>query len=390
MSSTKQNCWALTNSCSQRRLALLFTFCASVPAWLSFCRLGQAAGPLVDFQMRTMRMVARALLPCCVGLFSACAAHAQPAEVLALPQEVALHPTISNAVGRGDPCVLQVRVSTREEVTEASFLLDTGSTVTILSKSFERWLGPRVGRRRLATPFNQNGSNSELANEYAAPTFHLRNVALNTGATVLTSDNTRWASGCQGTLGMDCLKNYCVQLDFAAGKLRFLDARALKGNGLGTAFALKYVGRMAVVSMNVFDGRTLRFVLDTGFYQPAAGTLPPALIRSALASGAAKDIGGGIFSFETIDIGGETYSTLSFARTQVGDEGIDGFIGLPFLARHVVTLDFPNQTMYLKRWNTADDEHGASPNPQGRANGRQPNSSETNRTSAAAASRRSP
>ncbi len=334
-------------------------------------------------------MVARGLLPCCFGLFSACAAHAQRAEVLALPQEVALHPTISKAVGRGDPCVLQVRVSTRKEVTEAWFLLDTGSTVTILSQSFERWLGPRVGRRRLATPFNQSESNSELANQYAAPGLQLGNVPLKTGATVLTSDNTRIASGCQGTLGMDCLIHYCIQLDFPAGKTRFLDSGGLRREGLGRPFPIKY-GTMPLVSMSVFDGRNLRFVLDTGFYQPAAGTLPPALIRSALLSHATKESPSGIFSFERIDIGGETYRSLSFVRTQVADEGIDGFIGLPYLARHVVTLDFPNQTMYLKRCDTADDQQEASPNPQGRANGSQPGSSETNRTSAAAASRRSP
>src|SRR6185369_5573391 len=32
----------------------------------------------------------------------------------------------------------------------------------------------------------------------------------------------------KGILGMDCLHHYCVQLDFAAGKMRFLDAQRIR------------------------------------------------------------------------------------------------------------------------------------------------------------------
>lgn len=295
-----------------------------------------------------MTTLARMTLACVVGLVS-CAAHAERDKPPLPAEELSLHPTAQASwVGRSDPCVLAIRVSTRREVTPAWFLVDTGSTVTIFSKSFEPSLGRRVGRRQLATPFSLSGRASELANEYSAPTLYLGNVSLKTGPTVLTSDNTRKASGCEGTLGMDCLIHYCIQFDFPAGKMRFLDSDGLKREGLGRAFPIK-CGGMPLVSMNVFDGRKLRFVLDTGFYQPAAGTLPPTLIRTALLNHATKDSTSGIFSFEAIDFGGETYSGLSFASTQVGDEGVDGFLGLPFLARHVVTLDFPNQTMYLKR-----------------------------------------
>jgi hypothetical protein len=44
-------------------------------------------------------------------------------------------------------------------------------------------------------------------------------------------------------------------------------------------------------------------------------------------------------------MGGETYPHLSLREEHVESDGI----GLLFLSRHLVTLDFPKQTMYLKR-----------------------------------------
>jgi hypothetical protein len=65
---------------------------------------------------------------------------------------------------------------------------------------------------------------------------------------------------------------------------------------------------------------------------------------------------------------------------------------LRFLARHLVTLDFPGHTMYLNKERSGPlaGEDQRAPNPQGGANGGQPFLSETNQTPTAAASRRSP
>lgn len=41
-----------------------------------------------------------------------------------------------------------------------------------------------------------------------------------------------------GILGMDCLRHYCLQLDFAAGKMRFLDPKQLDVSQLGKPFPL--------------------------------------------------------------------------------------------------------------------------------------------------------
>src|ERR1051326_1539330 len=59
-----------------------------------------------------------------------------PSKRLALPPEE----TIGETVGRGDPLVLRLRLLGRQEETIVTFLVDTGSRVTILDRSFERLL----------------------------------------------------------------------------------------------------------------------------------------------------------------------------------------------------------------------------------------------------------
>lgn len=156
------------------------------------------------------------------------------------PKQLALPPerTIEETVGRGDPLVLRLRISGRQEETEAAFLVDTGSSVTILDKSLEHLLGSRIGKQRLNRVFSGRGI--EKANAHAAPRLYLGNVQLLTGPTVLACD--LGASGnngrCEAILGMDCLRHYCLQMDFAERKLRFLHSDDLKRESLGQAFSM--------------------------------------------------------------------------------------------------------------------------------------------------------
>ncbi len=58
---------------------------------------------------------------------------------------------------------------------------------------------------------------------------------------VTTDDLSRMFPGqssIKGVLGMDCLRHYCIQLDFTARKMRFLDPDHLQTDGLGKAFPM--------------------------------------------------------------------------------------------------------------------------------------------------------
>jgi len=106
--------------------------------------------------------------------------------------------------------VLRLRLSCRQDETEITFLVDTGSRVTILDRSFERLLGSRLGKQRLNRVFSGRGV--EQASAYTAPRLYLGNVQLLTGPTVLTCDLA--ASGnngrCEAVLGMDCSRYSCL------------------------------------------------------------------------------------------------------------------------------------------------------------------------------------
>jgi hypothetical protein len=293
------------------------------------------------------------------GLLATASAQAQAGGMGTQPKAAELPPgqpafppeqNIGETVGRGDPLVLHLRVSGPREETEVTFLLDTGWHVTTLDRSFERLLGSRRGKQRLIRAFSERGV--EQAHVYAAPRLYLGNVQLLTGPTVLTSDLATPSGnigGLDAVLGMDCLTNYCVQMDFAARKLRFLHSHDLKRESLGRAFSMDCTHGVPVVAVNFMGERNLRFLLDSGFYQGTDGTLPEEVIRSALQNHIAKEIGKGFVSFETVDIGAETYKGLSFREVKFEDgAGVAGYIGLSFLSRHVVTFDFPKGVLYLR------------------------------------------
>ncbi len=85
--------------------------------------------------------------------------------------------------------------------------VDTGSPNTVLPARLEPMLGKRLGARRFFTLDRLN----EVEHLYAAPKLYLRKTRLLTGTQV-------GASGTLGILGMDCLRHYCIQLDFHAGQ----------------------------------------------------------------------------------------------------------------------------------------------------------------------------
>jgi hypothetical protein len=163
---------------------------------------------------------------------------------------------------------------------------------------------------------------------------------------------------------MDCLKNYCLQLDFTAGKLRFLRPDLLKAADLGKAFPL-------VVSENQEDlkpvihqagplgGISSNSIIDTGcnidclteakaIKQHASGSYSGGFItrvKHFLAVEGAVNHAVGLPQCKCV-WNGNTYTNIIAGRAP---SDAPSWIGLRFLARHLVTFDFPNRMMYLKQ-----------------------------------------
>ncbi len=243
-----------------------------------------------------------------------------------LPDEVA----INRAVDYGGLLTVMLR---SENGQGFRFILDTGAPGTLLPKSFEPMLGKRLGKGKIATLDGQR----ENIRIYAAPRLYLGNIPLVTGDRMGVWDDSI------GVLGLDCLKHYCIQLDFAAGKLRFLDPEHLNGAELGKDFQLK-VGRYASIdNVGLLDGNGVMPMVDTGF--PYDMQVKPAIFGRLLAEhrassllvaerGVISGVDPGLAFVPECRFAGETYTNLMVGK------GVN-LIGLGFLARHQVTFNFP-------------------------------------------------
>ena len=147
-----------------------------------------------------------------------------------LPAEVDINPE----AGRGGYLVVTLRLAGGEEL---PMVVDSGTTATFLDQSLEPKLGESLG-----TSQNQSWGVVETNNVYAKPKLYFGSVPLVAGREIMTQDfhTERDAAGrpILGILGWDCLRHYCVQLDFAAGKMRFLDDATADKSAWGRAFPI--------------------------------------------------------------------------------------------------------------------------------------------------------
>jgi Aspartyl protease len=303
------------------------------------------------------------------GLLLLCFRTAADSVQLQLPAEMA----INRGAGRGDFLFVTVRLESGENL---PFIVDTGSPCTLVDKSF----APKLGKRLRTMPVDTVRHDSQKAALYVSPKLYLGNTALVTGSNIFSYHFEQPS----GLLGMDCLQSYCIQLDFQTGKIRFLDSDSLNTADFGKAYPLtlsrtgpqwKFV--RPIIHHAGLVGENTNLIIDTGCRIDG-------LVEKSSVKGSRSEKR----TLQECVWDGQSYTNISIVAV-----GRANVLGLSFLARHLVTLDFPKQTMYLKQKSVgslSDETRKTPPNPQGGANGRQPFSTDTNRTLAAAASRRSP
>lgn len=230
-----------------------------------------------------------------------------------------------------------------ENGAEFKCCVDTGSSASILPKSVETQLGQRVGRSRIRT-FD---GDIEKENIYPAPKIYLGDTQLVTGNRIGVWTNS------EGILGMDCLRHYCIQLDFQTRKIRFLKSGDTNAAELGKAVPLTSLQYAYIRQDGFFEQKDLPLLIDTG--HPLDGVMSLRLVNQALEEQKARAVPVRTFgdskskppemklvSFPTCVWNGETYTNL------IVEAGRPNIIGLRFLARHRVTFDFPRKVMYLK------------------------------------------
>jgi hypothetical protein len=172
---------------------------------------------------------------------------------------------------------------------------------------------------------------------------YLGRVRLVTGEKIATQDLAAHFPGrsVAGILGMDCLGHYCLQLDFSENKLRFLDSSRLGEQELGKAFPMTARRGCFFVNDNVAGISGVPSLVDTGCNFD--GVLAPPLFRQwTNQPDAATGVAGEGAHYPDGVFGGVVYTKLYLA----GD-GEQNLIGLHFLARNLVTLNFPGRMLYL-------------------------------------------
>lgn len=245
-----------------------------------------------------------------------------PASVL--PAEV----TINKDAGHGNWLFINLSMESGEEL---PFFIDTGASGSCFDKKLEPQLGKRLGHFTIRTL--DDGQQESFA--HAEPKLYSGDTLLMTGSNIGTYDfkrlSVRAGRPIMGVLGMDCLGHYCIQLDFGARKMKFLEPGQIDTATLGKSYPLLLKGhRPFIRQVGLTGGSETNLLIDTG-------CVSDGYVEKTTVDGN----GSGLVKVPECIWDGNTYTNLLVGRG-------DHIIGLKFLARHLVTLDFPSQTMYLK------------------------------------------
>jgi hypothetical protein len=307
--------------------------------------------------MKTARLVVgerrRVLSLWCLALnvLSLCCSASDNSRHPILPDEVPL------IKGAADSVRVNLRLRNGKQLIA---MVDTGSKDTILDESLNPELGTSLGTSSVSYP----GIKRTRAGVFKAE-LYLGGVQLLTGHRILTAPR-----GGVGILGMDCLRHYCIQLDFVSGKIRFLDPDQAHTNDLGQPFPISISPWTGYVTLHeTFLGiKGAHWLVDTAGCGVDA-LLNPKLFEETLrrcrVSSASMELNGaatcGAILPEGV-FGGESYTNLVFGevRRDIWPKA-PNVIALRFLSRHVVTFNFPKRVMYLRRRSTEHD--GATHSP---------------------------
>jgi predicted aspartyl protease len=154
-----------------------------------------------------------------------------------------------------------------------------------------------------------------------------------------------------GILGMNFLKRYIVRIDFDNGKLILLDPKTLPSPSWGEPTVIRWARPgWFVVQTRILDRETT-MLIDTGYDKVMLQRKLFDYVRGAQGGKTATSLVetmSGTVNSQMIRLQHMTVGSRKYSDVIIG-EGSSNILGLGFLARHVVTLDFPRGRMYLKK-----------------------------------------
>ena len=252
---------------------------------------------------------------------------------------------------------------------EYQFALDTGTTNTVFDDSFKDKLGKRFLWPQKATAAHGKKVKVELfpaPRAYLGP-FNLKNI-LFVGVIDIDKIFSDEEITFQCFIGMDFLKKYIVQIDFDNGKVTFLKNKRdidiffflrPKENkhpewGEPIPLKTKLFCNLRYIRGKLLDDTSSDFMIDSGWrsqdslksrlFEKVHSNLTSGTKHGSMSTTAVKSLNyGKLKVIERFSVGSFEYKNNFFQKS---DESI---LGLSFLSRHLVTFDFPNDMMYLKK-----------------------------------------
>jgi len=250
----------------------------------------------------------------------------------------------------GDLILLPVRFKDKEYL----FCLDTGSSHTVFDTSLKHELGDAKRIERMITL-----GNPIMAEVFDAPEAFLGPLNLQDCGEVTCIDLKMLSlvvgKKISGFIGMNFLKEYAVQIDFDKRTLSFLQPVEGQHSHWGRELAIIYdaLGWPRITG-HILDGIKVDFVIDTGA-AATTGALDRKIFKKILSkkeiktSEALSATASGIVRSREARIGNLSIGSFEYQDLIFGEGNWWSYLGLSFLSRHIVTFDFPNSRMYLKK-----------------------------------------
>jgi Aspartyl protease/PDZ domain len=234
-----------------------------------------------------------------------------------------------------------------------NFAVDTGAQRTVFDLSLRSKLGEPLGS------LVANGAVN--AEEFKWPAAQLGDTNLISEEQVVCLDlcELRKVSGREiyGILGMDWLQHRAFEIDFDKGSITFLASNLLPPRFLSTGTPIKVEDCQAWVDAEVAGLGHIQFLIDTGCV--GQGRLLPEDFAKLTAKKKVRGLG----SSEVWGLGQGSATTEvgAIESLKLGDFCHEGpicysnpdketrLLGLGIWSRHVVTFDFPNRMLYLRK-----------------------------------------
>ena len=280
----------------------------------------------------------------------------------------------------GDPILLPVNF----EGTEYLFKLDTASSHTVFDTSLKDNLGKAIKAVKVRTAAGPiKGELFHAPDAFLGP-LNLKDCR-RIGVIDIDPGSPVGQKKYHGIIGMNFLNKYVVQIDSAKGLLSFLESEPDRGIfsflwpkknkhpewGQEIRIEHKFGSPIPYIKGNV-DGNKVTFMVDTGYVVHIDSPDLPVSDTTGELEGKLFKASPSKIQYEKkqtrrtpgkTGTSSESINSAVFARLSIGtlqykdvifDQSRKSNLGMPFLSRHLVTFDFPNHRMYLKKSKYSD------------------------------------